>query len=71
MTSDFWKPINLAEFNERTGHAYQPVTGTDIALEHWIERSGVLLASSSSIALITTTASPFSAPTSMASSGRS
>jgi hypothetical protein len=43
MSPDFWKPISLAEFNGRTGHAYQPVTACDIALEHWIERSGVLL----------------------------
>jgi hypothetical protein len=43
MSPDFWKPINLAEFKERTGHAYQPVTAADIVLEHWMERSGVLL----------------------------
>jgi hypothetical protein len=41
MSPDFWKPINLAEFKERTGHAYQPVTAADIVLEHWMERSGV------------------------------
>ena len=41
--SDFWKPISLGEFNERTNHAYQPVTACDIALEHWIDLGGVLL----------------------------
>ena len=43
MSTDFWKPINLAEFNDRTGHAYQPATACSIPLEHWVEGSGVLL----------------------------
>jgi hypothetical protein len=43
MNPDFWKPINVAEFNDRTGHTYQPATTCSIALEHWVEMSGVLL----------------------------
>ena len=43
MDSDFWKPINLGEFNDRTGHAYRPADVFNVALEHWVERGGVLL----------------------------
>ena len=41
--SDFWTPISLAEFNDRTEHAYAPLTAFTIAHEHWVDRKGVLL----------------------------
>lgn len=39
----FWAPISLAGFNERAGHAYPLASSDDVALEHWAERSGILL----------------------------
>ena len=41
--SDFWLPISLSEFNDRTGHAYPIADTSDVALEHWADRAGVLL----------------------------
>jgi hypothetical protein len=41
--SDFLTRISLAEFHERTGHAYPPVSRFHFTREHWAERSGVLL----------------------------
>jgi hypothetical protein len=44
MNSDFWTSISLAEFRERVGYAaYRPATVCNVALEHWVEKSGVLL----------------------------
>ena len=43
MNPDFWKPISLADFNGRTGRAYPIAVTVDVAIEHWAERSGVLL----------------------------
>ena len=39
----FWVPISLTDFDERTGHVYPLAPSDDIAIEHWIERNGVLL----------------------------
>jgi hypothetical protein len=41
--SDFWKPISLADFNDRSGHAYPIAVTADVAIEQWAERGGVLL----------------------------
>jgi hypothetical protein len=41
--ADFWTEISLADFNGRTGHAYRAVTVFTVALEHWVEKNGVLL----------------------------
>jgi hypothetical protein len=41
--ADFWTEISLAEFDDRTDHAYRAVTAFTVAPEHWVERSGVLL----------------------------
>jgi hypothetical protein len=35
--------ISLAEFNDRTEHAYAPVTAFNGALEHWTDGRGLLL----------------------------
>jgi hypothetical protein len=35
--------ISLAEFDERTNHAYRAVTAFTAALEHWVDERGVLL----------------------------
>ena len=43
MNSDFWSPIGLGEFNSRTGGVYGPAAACNIPIEHWSERSGVLL----------------------------
>jgi hypothetical protein len=39
----FWSEIDATEFAVRTAHAYPPVTTLTIAVEHWLERTGVLL----------------------------
>jgi hypothetical protein len=41
--SDFWKPISLADFNDRTGHAYPIAVTADVAIEHWAEKGGTLI----------------------------
>jgi hypothetical protein len=41
--SGFWFPISLTDFDDRTGHAYPIAVTSDVAIEHWAERSGVLL----------------------------
>jgi hypothetical protein len=38
-----WTRISLAEFNDRTDHAYRAVTIFNVALEHWADRSDTLL----------------------------
>ena len=41
---DFWTEISLAEFDARANHAYRAaVTAFTAALEHWVDRKGVLL----------------------------
>lgn len=39
----FWIPISLAEFDARTGHAYPIAVTVDVAIEHWVEMTGILL----------------------------
>ena len=41
--SDFWTPISLAEFTDRTGHGYPIAITADVAIEHWAEKRGTLL----------------------------
>jgi hypothetical protein len=38
-----WLPISLSEFNDHTNDAYPISATSDIALEHWGEKSGSLL----------------------------
>ena len=43
MSRGPWIPITLPEFNDRTNHAYPIANTSDVALEHWAEKSGTLL----------------------------
>ena len=53
---DFLAPISLEEFDERTNHAYWPITPFSAAQEHWPINAASCLASSRSIRSTTTIA---------------